>query len=59
MTVTTDLAKVLAAVQKFYRERRLITRGKKFPATVEFIKDGTVYGKTNGGKDYQQNLAVL
>ena len=59
MTNTTNLVAVLVAVQKFYRERRLITRGKKFPATVEFIKDGTVFGKTNGGQDYQQNLAVL
>lgn len=53
-----ETAKILAAVQKFYKERLFISRGKKQPATVELIKDGWIFGKTNGGKDYQVNAAV-
>ncbi|CAB4144028.1 hypothetical protein UFOVP455_17 [uncultured Caudovirales phage] len=54
----TETAKILAAVQTYYKERLFISRGKKMPATVELVKDGWVFGRTNGGKEYQANAAV-
>lgn len=54
----TETAKILAAVQKFYKEKLFISRGKKMPATVDKVFEGYAYGVTAGGKDYQQNLGV-